>query len=57
MKTLLEAVAGPEGSMRHTFLKQKKRYLEVDEQIDCLIEQPRDSNILGRSWIGWILYV
>ena len=57
MKTLLEAVAGPEGCMRLTFLKQKKRYLEVDEQIDCLIEQARDSNILGRTWIGWSPYV
>ena len=57
MKVLLEAVAGPEGSLRHSLLKQKKRYLEVDEQIECLIEQARDSNILGRTWIGWSPYV
>ena len=57
LKPLIKAIEGPEGSIRHQFLKAKKRYLEVDEQIDCLIEQARDPNILGRTWIGWSPYV
>jgi hypothetical protein len=57
MKTIVSAVAGPEGSTRGKLLKQKKRFLEVDEQIDCLIEMARDSNVLGRTWIGWSPYV
>jgi DNA-dependent protein kinase catalytic subunit len=58
LKVLLEAVEGPEESMRKNFTRvSKKRYLEVDEQIDCLIEQARDPNILGRTWVGWSPYV
>jgi hypothetical protein len=51
------AVVGPDGCTRSNLLKEKKRFLEVDEQIDCLIEMARDSNILGRTWIGWSPYV
>lgn len=51
------AITGGEDSVRKRILKTKKRYLEVDEQIDCLIELSRDPNILGRTWIGWSPYV
>ena len=25
----------------------------VEEQVDCLIDHATDSNILGRTWVGW----
>lgn len=31
--------------------------LDVDEQVDCLIDQAKDPNILGRTWAGWEPYV
>ena len=57
IKVLQKAIEGPENSIRQQKLREKKRYLEVDEQVDCLIEQARDPNILGRTWIGWSPYV
>lgn len=54
---LKNAVRGPPESIRQALLRSGKRYLEVDEQVDCLIEQARDPNILGRTWIGWSPYV
>ena len=56
-KALLFAIQGPEGSLRETLLKDGKKYLEVEEQVECLIEQARDPDILGRVWIGWGPYI
>ncbi|CDW71353.1 dna-dependent protein kinase catalytic subunit [Stylonychia lemnae] len=56
-KVILNAIKGQESSIRYKLLAQNRRYLEVDEFIDCLIEQSRDPNILGRTWIGWSPYV
>lgn len=33
------------------------KYLQVEEQVDCLIEMARDPNILGRSYLGWGAYI
>lgn len=57
MHAIKLAIMGPEDSIREKMLKTRKRYLEVDEQIDCLIETAKDPNILGRTWIGWSPYV
>jgi hypothetical protein len=57
MGPLQLAIAGRDDSVRQRIFKQQIRYLEVDQQIDCLIEMARDSNILGRTWIGWSPYV
>ncbi|TFZ33925.1 hypothetical protein EWW49_27705 [Pseudomonas syringae] len=31
----------------------EKQFLEVHEQVDCLIDLAVDPNIIGRVWIGW----
>ncbi|XP_061661173.1 DNA-dependent protein kinase catalytic subunit isoform X2 [Syngnathoides biaculeatus] len=27
--------------------------LSVEKQVDCLLDQATDSNVLGRTWVGW----
>lgn len=51
------ALVGPKDGYRYKVLKQKKRCLEVEEQVDFLIEHASDPDILGRLWIGWSPYV
>ncbi|KAL3131384.1 hypothetical protein ABBQ38_007699 [Trebouxia sp. C0009 RCD-2024] len=31
--------------------------LDVDDQVQCLLDQATDPNILGRSWQGWKPYL
>ena len=57
MKVLVKAIDGPAESVRGQIAREKRRYLEVTEQVDCLIEQARDPNLLGRTWVGWSPYV
>lgn len=38
MKVLVKAIEGPDDSVRAKISKEKRRYLEVSEQVDCLIE-------------------
>ena len=33
--------------------KGEKCRLSVEDQVKCIIEQSVDSNILGRTWVGW----
>ena len=54
---LKSALVGPKDGIRFKILKQKKRCLEVEEQIDFLIDHATDPNIIGRLWIGWSPYV
>ena len=54
---LKNALVGPKDGLRFKILKQKKRCLEVEDQIDFLIDHATDPNILGRLWIGWSSYV
>jgi DNA-dependent protein kinase catalytic subunit len=54
---LKEALVGTKDGFRYKILKQRKRCLEVEEQVDFLIEHATDPNILGRLWIGWSSYV
>lgn len=56
-KQLCETIQGPIGSQRNTLLAQKKTFLDVEEQVDCLIETARDPDILGRVWLGWSAYI
>jgi DNA-dependent protein kinase catalytic subunit len=56
-KQLCETIQGPTGSQRNTLLSQKKTFLDVEEQVDCLIETARDPDILGRVWLGWSAYI
>jgi DNA-dependent protein kinase catalytic subunit len=44
---------------RTRLLKEKgeKYRLSVEEQVRCIIEQSTDSNILGRTWVGWKPYI
>jgi DNA-dependent protein kinase catalytic subunit len=51
------ALVGPKEGFRHKLLKEKKRCLEVEEQVDFLIDHASDPNLLGRLWIGWTSYV
>jgi len=53
IKVLLQTVQGSDDSYRYKLTRRGKHYLEVEEQVQCLIEQARDPNILGRTWIGW----
>ncbi len=57
---LVKALKGADGSMRSSLMvvnEREKRYLSVEEQVECLIELARDPNILGRVWIGWGAYI
>lgn len=45
-----EIVLGPAGSKRRAMPAVG---LDVEDQVDCLIEQATDPNILGRMWQGW----
>lgn len=56
-KVLLEVIKGNEKSQRKAINRQRKDYLTVEEQLDCLIEMARDPNVLGRTWIGWSPHV
>jgi len=56
-KQLVETIQGPPGSARNTLLAKKKTYLDVEEQVDCLIEAARDPDVLGRVWLGWSAYI
>lgn len=31
--------------------------LDVDDQVQCLLDQATDPNILGRTWQGWKPYL
>ena len=57
IRVLLQAVEGPEGSVRNHHFRGGNLYLDPVEQVDCLIEQARDPNLLGRTWIGWSPFV
>ena len=50
-------IGGPKGSTRETLVTAKKQHLDIAEQVDCLIEQARDPQVLGRSWIGWGAFI
>lgn len=54
---LKSALVGKKDGYRFQILKQKKRCLDVEEQVDFLIDHATDPNILGRLWIGWSSYV
>lgn len=56
---LERAIQGPDDGIRYYHLSQHphKRYMEVEDQVDILIELARDPNILGRTWIGWSPYI
>ena len=41
---------GPAGSKRRAMPAVG---LDVEDQVDCLIEQATDPNVLGRMWQGW----
>jgi DNA-dependent protein kinase catalytic subunit len=53
------AVQGPEDGCRYYHLAHSRhtKYLSAEHQVDILIELARDSNILGRTWIGWSPHV
>jgi len=56
--TLEKAIQGPDDGLRYYHLSQgNKKFMEVEDQVDILIELARDPNILGRTWIGWSPYV
>lgn len=59
IEAIERTIRGPEDGIRHHHLSQNsnKRYLEVEDQVDILIELARDPNILGRTWIGWSPYI
>lgn len=48
---LVEAVKGKKDSLRVNY--HTKQFLDVHEQVDCLIDISIDPNIIGRVWIGW----
>lgn len=50
-----EAVMG--GRNKGRGVLELEEGLEVNEQVDCLLDQARDKNLLGRTWIGWTPYV
>lgn len=54
---LLQAIQGHEDSIRVAHLRSRAQYLSASDQVDVLIEQARDSNILGRTWSGWCPYI
>ena len=41
----------------HLANSKTKKFLEVEDQVDVLIELARDPNVLGRTWIGWSPYI
>ena len=55
--TLQKAIQGPDDGLRYFHLSEGKKYMEVEDQVDILIELARDPNILGRTWIGWSPYI
>ena len=43
---------------RSEFLEKSENYiLSVEDQVKCIIEQSVDTNILGRTWVGWEPYI
>ena len=54
-----KAIQGSEDSIRYHHLANSKhrKFLDVEDQVDILIELARDPNILGRTWIGWSPYI
>ena len=59
MSQLENVIRGSEGSLRfyHLARPTSKRFLEVEDQVDILIELARDPDVLGRTWIGWSPYM
>jgi len=56
-RQLLKVIKGNETTQRYQSVQNKREYLTTEEQLDCLIEQARDPNVLGRTWIGWSPHV
>ena len=50
---LKKALVGPRDGLRYKILQEKKKCLDVEQQIDFLIDHATDPNLLGRLWIGW----
>ncbi|KAL4502183.1 hypothetical protein ABPG72_000418 [Tetrahymena utriculariae] len=48
---LKSALKGKPRQIRNQY--NEKQFLEVHEQVDCLIDLAIDPNIIGRVWIGW----
>ena len=44
------------GDTPHIRAKISQRCSNIQEQVDCLIDQATDPSILGRAWIGWASY-
>jgi hypothetical protein len=65
LQQLKKALVGRKKGIRYRILEDKmrerssanKKFLEVDEQVDFLIDMARDSDLLGRIWIGWAPYL
>ena len=54
---LKKALVGPKEGLRYKILQEKKKCLDVEQQIDFLIDHATDPNLLGRLWIGWSSFV
>jgi len=57
IKKVNEIISGRPGINIRYDLSKEKEFLDVEEQVNCLIDHARDPNILGRTWIGWSPFV